>query len=245
MRRKLSELSDMRSGSLTIGGTSYASYYLMSEICGEFYKKHPKIKVTLDIGNIGVSEILWEKLKNNEIDLMLTYSNDRSGYLFEPIYNERLVIAMRKDMHGASKLSHLALTHREILSGNYSEDKEIEDLSNFKDIAFINYGRKVDTARRMRQMLGDYKVVSYTIKDARHSEMHYNLMCAGIGAVMTTDSAIIQKQHDAENILFFIPKSKESYRTMYVARKYSTIGNFIINSFLQIARTFYHTKESI
>ncbi len=243
MRRKLYELSDMSFGALTIGGSSYASYYLMSEICGEFYKKYPKIKVTLDIGNIGDSEILWEKFKNNEIDLMLTYSNDRSGYIFEPIYSERLVIAMHKDMKGASDLKHLALTHHEVLSGNYPKCKEIEDLSIFDNIPFIDYERNVDVARRMRQMFGDYKVVTYAIKDARHSEMHYNLMCAGIGAVMTTDSAIVQKQHNAEDILFFIPKNKETYRTIYIARKYSTSDNTIINNFMEIARTYYKVKE--
>lgn len=243
MRRRFRELSDMSYGTLTIGGSSYASYFLMSEICGEFYKKYPEIKVTLDIGNVGSMDVLFEKLKNDEIDLLVTYLDDQQKYITEPIYNERLVIAMHKNMKGADKFSHLALTHKEILTGDYSKEREIEDLSIFKNINFIKYGNKSDVARRMTQMLGDYKTAPYSIENSRHSEMHYNLMCAGIGAVMITDSALIQKQHDAENILFFLPKSKESYRTVYIARRHSTDDNPIIKNFMEIAKTCYSAQK--
>ncbi len=243
MRRKIRELSDMSYGSMTIGGSSYASYYLMSEICGNFYKKFPKIKVTLDIGNTGDTAVLWDKLKNDELDLLITYLNNSSKYITEPIFKERLVIAMHKQMKGAKELSHLSLTHQEILTGDYPKEREVEDLSVFSDIAFIKYPGKGDTARRMTQLLGDYKTAPYSIENSRHSEMHYNLMCAGIGAVVTTDSAIIQKQHDAENILFFLPKKKESYRTIYIARKHSTSDNPIINNFMKIAKSFYTAQK--
>ena len=45
MHRRIRELSDMSYGSHTIGGSSDASYFLMSEICGAFHKKYPKITV--------------------------------------------------------------------------------------------------------------------------------------------------------------------------------------------------------
>ena len=59
----------------------------------------------------------------------------------------------------------------------------------------------------------------FEIENAKHSEMHYNLMCTGIGAVLTGSLAIAQKPYD-ENILFFVPKSEESYRKIYIAYNY-------------------------
>ncbi len=244
MHQKIRELSDMSYGKLTIGGSSYASYYLMSEICGNFYRKYPEIKVTLDIGNIGNNDILWEKLKNDEIDLLLTYLDNHQKYIIEPIYNERIIIAMHKDMKGANNLSHLALTHKQILTGDYPKELELEDLSIFKDINFIEYGNKSDVKQRMRKMLGDYKIAPYTIENSKHSEMHYNLMSSGIGAVVTSDSALVQKQFNAENILFFVPKCKESYRSLYIARKYSTDDNPIIKNFTKIAKEFYKPQNN-
>lgn len=245
MRRRIRELSDMSYGSLSIGGSSYTSYFLMAGICGAFYKKYPDIKVSLDIGNIGQTEVLWDKLKNEEIDLVVTYSDGRNQYMIEPLLEERLVIAMPKKMKGARELEHLALTREEIATGMYDTKREIEDLSLFRDVEFIKYGNKSNTARRMTQMLGDYKTAPYTIENVRHSGMHYNLMCAGIGAVVTTNSLIAKTQHDADNILFFMPKCKESYRTIYLARNYSTEDNPIIKNFIQVAKEVCASGEII
>ena len=210
--------------------------------CGAFHKKYPQIKVNLDIGNVGSSDVLWNKLKNGEVDLLVTYATDHSKYITEPIFKERLVIAMHKEMKGAKELAHMALTHEELLAGAHKKEREIEDLSVFNNIEFIKYSNKSDTARRMTRMLGDFKTASCEIKNARHSEMHYNLMCAGIGAVITTDSAVIQKQHNAKDILFFLPKSKESHRTIYIARQHSTDDNPIVKNFIQTAKAYSSLK---
>ena len=72
----------------------------------------------------------------------------------------------------------------------------------------MEYGEHSDTAERMAKILSAYKPSRYKIQNARHSEMHYNLMCAGIAAVITTTPTIEQKPYD-ENILFFMPKCEE------------------------------------
>ena len=243
MRQRLRELSDMSYGTLTIGGSSFASYYLMSKICGIFHEKYPQINMVLDIGNVGNMDYLWGKLNNGEVDLLLTYIGDQNKYIMEPIFEERLIIAMPKNMRGAEEFSDLALTYDEIITKQYSKEQEIEDLSIFSNIEFIKYTDRSDTARRMRQMLGDFKTASCEVKNARHSEMHYNLMCEGIGAVVTTDSAICQRPHSAENLLFFLPKSKESYRTIYIVRQHSTDDNPIIRNFIQTAKTYYASQK--
>jgi hypothetical protein len=88
----------------------------------------------------------------------------------------------------------------------------------------------------MAKILGSYKASHYKIENARHSEMHYNLMCAGIGAVLTTTLAIAQKPHD-ENILFFMPKNEESYRKIYLIYHPSAKSNSLIKSFIKIAKS--------
>lgn len=242
MRQKIRELSDMQYGSLSIGGSTFTAYYLLTELCGAFYKKYPEIQVKLDIGNIGSYDILWNKLKNSEIDLLITHLSEHSRYIIEPIFQERLIIAMHKDMPGAAELAHLALTHKEIQAGDYLKKREIEDLSIFNNIRFIKYNGKYDIVRRMRQMLGDFKTAPYEIHNERHSEMHYNLMSVGIGAAITTDTAIRQKQFNTENILYFLPKSKESHRTIYIARQPHTEENPIVRNFMKIAKTYYDLK---
>lgn len=242
MLKRIRELSDVDHGSIIVGGSSLASYLILSEICGEFYKKLPKINVTLDIGNVGSSQILWEKLDNNEIDILVTYIKQHSKYVLEPLLEERLVIAMHKKMEGAKKLQHLATTRKEILTKTFSPDREIEDMSIFSDIKFLEFSRKSETGQRMAKLLGNYKASHYKIENSRHSEMHYNLMYAGIGAVVTTTLAIEQKLHEDEDVLFFVPKSEESYRKIFLAYNPFSNNNQLIKNFIKVAKEIYSEK---
>lgn len=236
MQRRFRELSDMSYGSLTIGGSSFASYTLMSSICAAFYRKYPGIKVTLDIGNLGNRDFLSESLKKGEIDLVMTYWLDNEWYIYEPLLEERLIIAMHKNAPWAERLGPYAVRHEELITGTYDKTKEIENLSVFSEVEFISYESNSYNERIMTQMLGLYKTVPYTIKNARHSEMHYNLMCAGIGAVLIPSLPIIHSQHIDKDIIYFLPKSTEFFRTIYIARTHATDSNPIIRNFINTAK---------
>lgn len=238
MHRRIKNFSNDYNSSLAVGGSSFASYLILTKICSEFFKSYPEINVTLDIGNIGNSLSLMEKIENKDLDILVTYANNHPNFIIEPIFEERMVIAMHKKMPGSEKLEHRALTRDEILTKRYSIDREIEDTSIFGDIEFLEFPLKSDTNQRMSKILGNYRSSRYKIENARHSEMHYNLMCAGIGAVLTTSLAIAQKPYD-ENILFFMPKCEESYRKIYLAYNFSSRNNPLIKDFIRVAKDIY------
>ena len=235
MKRRIKDLSDINHGSITVGGSSYASYLVLSDIFSAFYKSYPDVKATLDIGNTGSLHTLWEKLDAKELDVLVTYAPDHPNFIVEPILEERLIIAMNRKMPGAQKLENLALTREEILSKSYCAEREIEDMSIFRDFEFFEFPSKSDTDQRMSKLLGNYKPSRYKIENAKHSEMHYNLMCAGIGAVLTNSLVIAQKSYD-EDILFFVPKSEESYRKIHLAYNYSAKNNPLIQCFIRVAK---------
>ena len=238
MHRRIKDFSNDYNSSLAVGGSSFASYLILTKICSEFFKSYPEINVTLDIGNIGNSLSLMEKIESKELDILVTYVNNHPNFIIEPIFEERMVIAMHKKMPGSEKLEHRALTRDEILTKRYSIDREIEDTSIFSDIEFLEFPLKSDTSQRMSKILGNYRSSRYKIENAKHSEMHYNLMCAGIGAVLTTSLAIAQKPYD-ENILFFMPKCEESYRKIYLAYNFSSRNNPLIKDFIRVAKDIY------
>ncbi len=241
MKKRIKELSDVNYGSITIGGSSLASYLILSEICSAFYKRYPKISVTLDIGNVGSSLVLWDKLDSKELDVLVTYMNHDPKYILEPICEERMVIAINKNMRGAESLAPFALTREEILTKSYSPDREIEDTSIFSNIEFVEFSRKSDTGKRMLKILGNYKSAHYKIKNSRHSEMHYNLMCAGVGAVLTTTLGIAQMPYD-DDILFFIPKCEDSYRKVFLAYHTSSKNNQLIKNLVRVAKEIYAAR---
>lgn len=241
MLKRIKDLSDTDHGSISVGGSSYASYLILSDICSEFHKRYPKINLTVDLGNVGTSRALAEKLDTRELDVLVTYNIHNPKYIIEPIFEERLIIAMHRNMPGAEKLTHLAITRDEILTHTYSLDREIEDTSIFNGIEFLEFPRKSDTTQRMSSILGDYRSSRCKIQNARHSEMHYNLMCAGIGAVLTNTLTIAQKPYD-ENILFFMPKSDDSYRRIFLAYNVESKDNQLLKNFITVAKSIYLQK---
>lgn len=235
MRKRIKEISDINSSSLTVGGASFAAYLILSKACKAFYREYPKINVTLDIGNIGSALVLHEKIDRNEIDALISYETLQGNYISEPIFEERLIIAMHKELPGAEKIQHLALTREEILTGAYDPAREIEDMSIFENIEFLEFPRKSITDQRMSKLISSYRPARYKIHNARHSEMHYNLMCAGIGAVMASSLAIEQKPQN-DDILFFMPQSKESYRTIFFTYHAASNNSRLIKRFLEITK---------
>ena len=237
MKRRIKDLADVHHGSISVGGSSLASYLILPEICSEFHKRYPKINVTLDIGNKGNTR-LSDKLDDKELDVLVTYFISNPKYIIEPLTEERLVIAMNKNMKGAGELKHLAISRDDILAGCYARSAEIDDTSIFRGIEFIEFQRKSDTGMRMAKILGDYKPSRYNIQNAKHSEIHYNLMSAGIGATVTTTLAIAQKPYNPD-LLFFIPSCEESYRTVYLAYHKYLMGNPLLKSFTELAKEIY------
>jgi len=233
--QRIRALGDMTYGSLTVGGQIYAAIDLLPKICGEFYKHYPEIGVTVDIGSMGGMNNLFEKMKRNMLDLMLTYKYDPEEYQATPLFEERLVFVMPKSLAGADKLTQYAVSREEVLQKKYPPHKEIEDYSIFRSIKFVNNRENSDTAERMARILGDYDVAPYATINVKQIDILYNMMLAGIGAVMVSDLFIANFPQRSDDLLYFIPKSQHAKRNLYIIKKKGMPHNAIVESFIAIA----------
>ena len=66
-------------------------------------------------------------------------------------------------------------------------------------------------------------------------------MCAGIGAVVTTSLGVAQKL-DNKDILFFMPKSEDSYRKIFLAYNATSRDNPLIKNFIRVAKSIYSSR---
>lgn len=237
MQRRFRELSDMSYGSISVGGSSYVSYALMTKATASFNKKYPKIKVTLNLGNVGKVDNLIESLNKGTLDLLFSFTTANGKFIYEHITTYTLIIAMHKNLITNKALLPYALSFEELRSGNTK--KRVSDFSLFKDIGFLSYENNSMTARTMNEMLGNYKTVPCAIKNARHSEMHYNLMASGLGAAVIPDLPIIHLHNTSDDIVYFVPESKIFTRTVYLARSPLSDNNPIIKNYINTAKELF------
>ena len=241
MQRRFRELSDMSYGSLSVGGSSYASYAIMTKMATAFYKKYPHIKTIIDLGNIGVRDILSEKLLKGELDLVISYIKNNDKFIYETLTQDRLIIAMHKNLIKNKVLIPYTMSFDELCAGN--PEKEISDLTLFKNTPFVSYENNSLTAKAMSQMFGTYKTMPCTIKNARHSEMHYNLMCEGFSAVVIPDLPLIHSHTHDDDIVYFVPSSKEFTRKLYLVRTHMTDNSPIISNYVKLAKELFPERQ--
>ena len=222
MRQRILAIGDLQHGSLSVGGQAYAALHLLPEICGSFYKKHPEVYVTVDIGHTGGLENLLEKLKKGSLELVLSYDYDPNIFDGIPLHHERLIFVIHKDTEGASALAKYAVTREEILRRSYPPEKELEDLSTLQNIKFVRNRETSNMSQRMSKMLGEYNLVPHVIINLRQFEILYNFMRAGVGAALVSDFLIQNSPKDADDLLYIVPKSPHSHRTLHILKKKNT-----------------------
>lgn len=237
MKMRVKMLTDATYGSLSIGAYSYSATEIIADICGEFYKRYPNIKVRIDMGSIGQIENLSEKMKSHALDMMVSYDFDESTCIGIPALKENMVIAMHKDFEGADKIRHLAVSREKVLSGDFSEEDLVSDLSVFKDVKFFKYSTFSNTLFKMNQILPAFKTVDYVVENARQVNMHNKLMKNKVGAIMTSDYHVSTNEFDDDNILYFIPKSEYLQRTLYIVTLKNAPMSPTVKKFLEVARS--------
>ena len=241
MQRRCRELSDMSYGTISVGGSSSAAYTLMSKITAAFNKKYPKIKVLLNLGNVGKADVLSESLTKSSLDLMVTFKQTNNKFIYELITEDTLIIAMHKELVKNKALLPYAVSFEEL---KYNKIKnKISDFSLFSDVSFIPYEHHSAITKLMNELYGSYKTAPCIIKNARPAEMHHVLMREGIGAVLMSDLSTIHSYNTDENIVYFVPESKDFKRKIYLARTPLSDNNPIIMNYINTAKELFSREQ--
>ncbi len=233
MERKIRRMSDAYHGSISVGGSSSLSHFLLARIYEEFHRLYPHVHVTLDIDS---TASLKDEMKNSDLDLLFTYTSNQSEYDAVPVFCERMIIVMHRSMKGAEALLPYAVDFDSLVKRSYPIEKTLEDLSVFKDIPFIAFQKPSATEPLMRTLLGDYRHAPCEILHQRTPYMHYHMMCVGAGALMTSDTIARMIPFEHENLLYFIPRTEDAVRTLYIASKSKTKHTPACENFIEVAK---------
>ncbi len=220
MHHRLRQLQKKPQEAVRVGSGCYTSYYLLPTVCGVFARQHPDIALRFDLGNAKSSASLLEKLDEGDLDLLFSYDYDPKKHKAYPIFTEQMTVGMHKSLMTPA-LAPYALTKEELLSESYPAEKLLPSSLLFHDVPFLPFEKNSNTERYMSDILGIYTVSPHKIIDARHSGVHFNMMQAGLGAVLTSTSAVRTSGAQGKSTVYFALPKEQTLRTLYaVARKH-------------------------
>ncbi len=237
LKNRVKELRGLSYGNLSLGASCYTAYGIMAGMISEFAEKYPKIRIRLDMGNSSDENILYQKAERGELDLILKYEYDKSVFDAVPLLSERMAVAMPEKMINETLLPY-AVAREELIDKSYSEDKLFEDPAIFNGIPFLRLGEHSTVMGKMDKLLGDYETSHYIVENARHTAMHYKLMREGLGAVLLSDVHAMICENLGEEIKYFVPKSEESKRILYIVKKKNSAKDPIADAFVSVATEY-------
>ena len=227
----------MSSGNLTVGGTMSSAYYILPVICGEFYRKHPNISITIDMSASDA------EIRKKTVDLMLSFTPNTAEYEALPLLEERLVVAIHKKHPQAERIADYAVPYQQLISRNIAPEREISDVSLFQDIPFIKTGKEADADRRLAMMIENHKTSRCIVANAKTFDMRYRIMQEGLGALLVSDLFVANFPHNKESIYYFALKDLRSYRKLYIQRKKNLVKNEILDKFITTAVESCRNKD--
>lgn len=198
-QEKLQDMREMRGGTLRIGTASHLSYFVLPKILEVFHRECAGVDVQIVMTT---SDKLMGVLENNTVDMvLLPLGAAPSGYTAIPLFEERYVVAMTSHTAGADALKPWAVTHDDLVNGQYGEEQRITDMSVFHDFEFVYCPPHTTIYKKRKLLLGNIDT-SYVVSNSGQQQLNYNLMQAGLGALLTTDADIATMP--PSDCLFFV-----------------------------------------
>ena len=245
MKNRIKQLSDMNSGSITIGGLCHSAYCVLPKICRAFHEKYPNIMFKLHVGNTRSFGGMLEAMKNQEMDLILTYRYDYTEFYAEPLLDERVVIAVNRNNPEVRHLLPLTVTREELLSGNYDKACEFSDFGILKDISFFRITNVGNTINRLMQKLDENtKFSQFVISNKEHLTMQYNMLREGLVTIFTSDLHIMDPVFDCDVIVYLVPDCPESRRTLHYIMSLEKKDDVMIKNIVSLSREVCQSIKS-
>lgn len=243
LNRRIKSLSTLSHEKLVVSGTNYLSYKVIPVICGMLHKKYPNAEITVDLGGGSNKAMLYERVYQGSINLMLNYDCDEKRFSCVPLQIESFVVAMKKDNVKSKELLNYALTYQEIVSNNIDKKKIISDYSLFSEVEFLRVSKSSSIQRYVHKFIENGSLSSCHIYNSKTLDAHYSMMTNGMGAVVTTDYLIKNMKED-KDILYFVTDYPDNSRQAKLIYKKDKALSKIEKEFIELTVSYFSKKET-
>lgn len=229
----VNDLGELKTGNLTLGGSSLFSSWILPQIMGRFSRKYPMVKISLVEES---TSRLEELLQNGGVDLMMDNCNLDSAVFDSCVYQkEHLLLAVPGAFAVNGKLQEYAVPAREIRRGKLSES-EIPPvpLEYFRDEPFALLKPDNDTRKRAMNLCRLHGFEPRMIFELDQQQTAYHVTCSGLGVSFVSDTLIIYGGANP-GVVYYRLDGADSFRDLFFYWKKGRYFSRAMGEFLKTA----------
>ncbi|MGO1579843.1 MAG: LysR substrate-binding domain-containing protein [Peptoniphilaceae bacterium] len=229
----INDLSDLKAGSISIGGTGLFTSHILPPIISKFSQLYPKIKLNIvETNTSNLEKYLYE----GSLDLVIdNYDFDSSVYNRRIFLKDNILLAVPSGFNSNKYLKNYRVSYEDIISGNYlKNDFPRVNLNNFKEEHFIILKEGNDTRIRAEKLFNRDKFSPNILLELDQQITSYNLTCYGMGISFISD-ILLKNIPDKENVCFYKLEAHDSAREISFYYKKFSYMKKSTKEFLKIA----------
>ncbi len=229
LKNRISDIANLATGSLTVGGTNFVSTCVLPEIFKRFSASYPGIRLELIESS---SEQLKEKALGGLIDLVVDYDFDQTQFKVYPIGRERIYLSLSEASSLAERFKDKLLTAEDIRMGREDGFAEI-DLCELDGEDFLLMKKGNDMERHSYRILRDAGIRPNVVLRLDQMRTSYELSLGGMGAAFVTDTLI--RHTEGRGAVFLRISSPHSTRTLELGHRRNMYVSGSMSKFIEAA----------
>ena len=231
----LSDLNGLKTGHLSLGGSSLFSSYVLPPLISRFTFAYPDVSIHLTEENSANLELL---LENGTLDLVMDNSLFQKSLTSHRIFqSERLLLAVPASCSINQALSFYRLPGEHIRRGiHLSDDIPPVPLEAFSQEPFIFLKPENDTRRRAMALCKMAGFVPHIVLELDQQVTAYNITGSGMGISFISDT-LVQNIPPHPKVVYYKLDGPESQRDILFYWKSSRYVSKAMETFLDMACT--------
>ena len=236
LSRELSDLSNLNTGNLVLGGTHYLNSYILPPVLTTFQKQYPGVHLELVEAS---SNELIEMLRESKIDLTFNcIPTPKDGFRRTPIFKDNVLIAVPASYPVNQVLKDSALTAKDILfRRNMREECPSVTLEFFANTPFVLLTKGNNLHSRSVAMFEDAKIDPIVRLQVSQLVTAYHLVCSGLGAAFISDWMVLYDHDDMRYYKIAHPLAVRQFDVVSSSRNYLSKPQ---KAFIESISSYYH-----
>lgn len=228
--RFISDHSNLLTGKIRIGGSSFFSSFVLPKMIADFNEKHEKIQFEVFEDS---TKNLLKKLSEGQLDLVIDNAIINEENVISEVYqSETLLLAVPKRLEINEKIKKYRMSADDVKNGKHLERERGVDLSNFNEQPFILLNHENDTGKRAEKLFAKHGVTPKIIFHLDQQITAYNISCTGMGISFVSDT-LIKNIAASPDLYYYAIDDRTTVRKVYFYRKKNHYLSYACKKFIE------------